>query len=348
MVEQRDIGIILESPIDWEKFRGKTVLVTGATGRLGMYIVETLAHADIEWNLSLHTIAMARSAEKLQRVFGETLGLPNVSTIVQDITASFESVPAVDYIFHTAGLASPKDFTENPVGTLWGHVQGTRNVLELARKQPACHVFYVSTVETYGAWEHDEKIKETDMGPMICNRARACYPEAKRLCETMLASYAAQYGVTYNGVRLCHTFGPGIALDDGRAFAEFLRDVVRGEDIVLQSDGSAMRTYTYVADAVGAMLLIATNGENGAFYNVANLDNLVSIRDLAELIASLDPRQRVRVRFADEKSKLQYLPFKLAIMDVSNVQALGWQPRVGLKKAFQYTLEYLLQNCKGA
>jgi len=151
MVEQRDIGIILESPIDWEKFRGKTVLVTGATGRLGMYIVETLAHADIEWNLSLHTIAMARSAEKLQRVFGETLGLPNVSTIVQDITASFESVPAVDYIFHTAGLASPKDFTENPVGTLWGHVQGTRNVLELARKQPACHVFYVSTVETYGA-----------------------------------------------------------------------------------------------------------------------------------------------------------------------------------------------------
>ena len=112
--------------------------------------------------------------------------------------------------------------------------------------------------------------------------------------------------------------------------------------------GEVTGNYTYVADAVGAMLLIATNGENGAFYNVANLDNLVSIRDLAELIAGLDPRQRVRVRFADEQSKLQYLPFKLAIMDVSNVQALGWQPRVGLKKAFQYTLEYLLQNCKGA
>lgn len=96
MAEQRDIDIILESPIDWEAFRGKTVLVTGATGRLGMYIVEALAHADIEWNLSLHTIAMARSAEKLQRVFGETLGLPNVSTVVQDITASFENLPAID------------------------------------------------------------------------------------------------------------------------------------------------------------------------------------------------------------------------------------------------------------
>ncbi len=96
------------------------------------------------------------------------------------------------------------------------------------------------------------------------------------------------------------------------------------------------------------MLLVATSGENGAFYNVANLDNLVSIRDLAKLIASLDPAKKVQVRFASEASKLQYLPFQLAIMDISKVRALGWQPRVGLRKAFQYTLEYLLQNYKGA
>ncbi|MCI6085711.1 MAG: NAD-dependent epimerase/dehydratase family protein [Clostridiales bacterium] len=348
MVEQRDIDIIFESPIDWAAFRGKTVLVTGATGRLGMYLVEALAHADIEWNLDLRVIAVARSAEKLQRVFGETLGLPNVRTIVQDITEPFDDLAPVDFIFHTAGLASPRDFTDTPVDTLWGHVAGTRNVLELARKQAHCHVFYVSTVEIYGNWESDAKITEADMGPIIANRARACYPEAKRLCETMLASYAAQYGVNYNGVRLCHTFGPGIALDDGRAFAEFLRDVVRGEDIVLQSDGSAMRTYTYVADAVGAMFLIVTSGDPGAFYNVANVRNLVSIRDLAGLIASLDPAQKVNVRFANEQSKLQYLPFHLAIMDTSKIEALGWQPRVGLKKAFQYTLEYLLQNGRDA
>ena len=345
MVVERDIDIIMKSPIDWEVFREKSILVTGATGRLGMYIVEAFCEADLRWNLNLRVIALARSEEKLQRVFGNTLELPNVRTLVQDITTPLEIEGSVDFIFHTAGPAAPVDFTSTPVDTLWAHVQGTRNVLELAREKKAKQVFYMSTVEIYGEWKKDEKIRETDMGPMKCDVARACYPEAKRLCETMLASYQAQYAVPYRGIRMCHTFGPGISLDDGRAFAEFLRDVVRGEDIVLQSDGSAMRTYTYVADAVGAMLLISSKGQDGTFYNVANTDNLISIRDLAKLIAGLDPAQKVQVRYADGVGKgLKYLPFKLAIMDVSNVEALGWKPQVDLNHAFRYTLDAFLQG----
>ena len=141
---------------------------------------------------------------------------------------------------------------------MWGHVQGTRNVLELARTHNGEKVLYVSTVEIYGEWKSEDGIKETDMGVMRCDNARACYPEAKRLCETMLATYEAQYGIQYVGVRLCHTFGPGIVLNDGRAFSEFIRNVLEGKDIVLQTDGSAERTYTYVADAIGAMLLAFT------------------------------------------------------------------------------------------
>ncbi|MBQ9365519.1 MAG: NAD-dependent epimerase/dehydratase family protein, partial [Schwartzia sp.] len=317
MVLQRDIDIIMKSPIDWEKFRDKTILVTGATGRLGMYIVETLAQADINWNLNLRIVALARSREKLGRVFGNTLELPNLKMLVQDIAAPIDCASGADYIFHTAGLASPSDFTSAPVDTLWGHAAGTRNVLEFARRKSNCQVFYVSTVEIYGEWKSDAGITEEDMGALKCDNARACYPEAKRLSETMLAAYMAQYQVKYRGARLCHTFGPGIALDDGRAFAEFINDIVEGRDIVLKSDGSAMRTYTYVADAVGAMLLIATKGEDGNFYNVANLDNLISIRDLAEMIAGLDPSKKAKVRYADEKTqKLKYLPFKLGIMNV--------------------------------
>lgn len=345
MVLQRDIDIVMKSPIDWEKFRNKTILITGATGRLGMYIVETLAQADINWNLNLRIVALARSREKLERVFGSTLELPNVQPLIQDITAPIDSCNGADFIFHTAGLASPSDFTSAPVDTLWGHVKGTHNVLEFARRKKDCQVFYVSTVEIYGEWKSDEGITEGDMGAMRCDNARACYPEAKRLSETMLAAYMAQYQVPYRGVRLCHTFGPGISLDDGRAFAEFIDDVVHEKDIVLQSDGSAMRTYTYVADAVGAILLIATKGEDGNFYNVANLDNLVSIRDLAALIASLDPKGKVKVRYTDDNAqKLKYLPFKLGIMNVDKVKKLGWKPEVDLKTAFRYTLEFYLQS----
>ena len=344
MVEQRDIDIILNNPIDWEKFRDKTVLITGATGRLGMYIVEAISKANIDWNLNITIIALARSREKLQNVFGKSLEFPYIHTLVQDITEPIQWKGDIHYIFHTAGLASPQDFTNWPVDTLWGHIQGTRNVLEVAREKKSEKILYVSTVEIYGEWKSEVGIKEEDMGAMHCDNARACYPEAKRMCETMLASYEAQYHIPYVGVRLCHTFGPGISLDDGRAFSEFIRNVIDGKDIILHSDGSAMRTYTYVADAVGAMLLAFTKGKDH-YYNIANIENLISICDLAELIAKLDPKGKVKVRFANgEEQKLKYLPFKLGIMDVERILQLGWCPQVGLQDAFRYTVESFLQR----
>ena len=343
MAEQRDINIILNNPVDWEKFRNRTVLVTGATGRLGMYIVETINKADIDWNLNITIIALARNERKLREVFGASLNLPNIHTLVQDITGPIRWEGDVHYIFHTAGAASPQDFTNAPVDTLWGHLRGTYNVLEFAREKKSEKILYVSTVEVYGEWKEEEGIREEDMGLLHCDNARACYPEAKRMCETMLASYEAQYGIPYVGVRLCHTFGPGISLDDGRAFSEFIRNVIKGEDIVLQTDGSAVRTYTYVADAVGAMLLAFTKGKEH-YYNIANLDNLISIRDLAELIAGLSEKGITKVRCENqEKQKLQYLPYKLGVMDVDKIIALGWRPQVGLKEAFQYTLESFQQ-----
>lgn len=344
MVESRDLDIILSSPIDWEVFRNKTVLVTGATGRLGMYIVGTISKANIDWNLNIVIIAMARNEKKLEEVFGKSLELPYIHTIVQDITQPITWEGDIHFIFHTAGMASPKDFTETPVDTLWGHVQGTHNILELAKEKDTEKILYVSTVEVYGEWKSEVGIKETDIGPLRCDNARACYPEAKRLCETMLAAYEAQYGIQYVGIRLCHTFGPGISLYDGRAFSQFIDDAINSRDIVLQTDGSAVRTYTYVADAIGAVLLVFTKGKEH-FYNVANLDNLISIRDLAKLISELDVKKKSKVVYAcASESRFKYLPFKLGIMDTTKIRELGWRPQVGLEEAFRYTFDSFLQR----
>ena len=113
----------------------------------------------------------------------------------------------------------------------------------------------------------------------------------------------------------------------------------------MHSDGSAVRTYTYVADAIGAMFVALTRGKEH-YYNIANLNNLISIRDLAKLIAGLDPKKKITVRYAESEGQtLKYLPFKLGIMNIDRIMELGWHPQVGLEEAFRYTLESFLQRC---
>lgn len=339
-MEKRDLDIITNSAVNWRMYFNSTVLITGATGRLGRYILETLADVDLKYNLNMRILGLARSEEKARAVFDNLLDLPNVDFLYQNVNTEIVYDGKVDYIFHTAGPAAPKDY-DTPVETLWVHVNGTRNVMECARTHQTKRVFYVSTVEIYGEWKSDDKIKETDMGIMHHLNSRACYPEAKRLCETMLTTYKREYGISFCGVRLCHTLGPGVTLDDGRGFAEFMNCVLKNQDIVLHSDGEAMRTYTYVADAVNAMFLIMDKGED-MLYNVANPENLISIRDLAEIMVTLLPNRTCKVRFSEEAVKLQYLPFKLAIMDTSMVQDLGWKPVTDIRKMFKWTLESFL------
>lgn len=340
-MERRDLDIIYNSAVNWRMYQDKTILVSGATGRLGRYILETLVDVDLKYNLNLRVIGLARSRDKVQSVFGSILEFPNVNFLYQDIQEPVSYEGAIDYIFHTAGPAAPRDFKDTCVETLWAHVAGTRNMLELARKKQAKRVFYISTVETYGEWLREENITEEDMGPLRHLNSRACYPEAKRLCETMLASYKDEYDIDYCGVRFSHTLGPGIELEDGRAFAEFINCALKGQDIILHSKGNAMRTYTYVADAINAVFLIMEKGES-ILYNVSTDENLISIKDLAELIASLAPSGKVKVTFSKEASNLPYLPFKLAIMDTRKIRDLGWEPTVNNHDLFKWTIESFL------
>lgn len=337
---QRDLGIVFSSPIEWSQLRDSRVLVTGATGRLGIYLIYSILEANQRFHLNTSVLALARKPEKVHSVFGDVIKDPALEIFYQDINVPFEYNDRVDYIFHTAGQASPSDYVA-PVDTLWGHVNGTHNMLEFARKHNTQKILYISTVEVYGDWKGEDMIKETDMGPLHHDNARACYPEAKRLCETMLASYKLQYSIDYTVVRMSHTIGSGISLSDGRGFAEFIDTALKGKDILLHSDGRVVRTYTYTADAIGGMFLALTKGDK-QHYNIANANNELSIYELAKLIAALVPNP-VQVRFdSSVKPSLSYLPYKIGILDSSELGRLGWKPQVNAHDTLLWTIESFL------
>ncbi len=326
----RDVDEIIGHSLPWDKLYGSSVLVTGASGMLSSYAVRTLLALNDRFRAGITVHALVRNGDKARRLLPDVVGRGDAHLIVQDISDPVVIDGPVDYVFHGASAARPVLHATNPVGTIRANLSGTFNLLDLCVEKEASGFVFMSSAEVYGAQpEGVELISETSFGGFDILNPRACYSEGKRAAETISATYAAQYGLRCRIVRFGHIYGPGMALDDGRVQADFAAHVVQGRDIVLNSDGSAVRTYTYVADAIAGMFVALLSGEQMA-YNIADPNGLVSIRRLAELFTQVRPERGLKLLFTNDADRGAYNPSKGQGLDSSRLQALGWSPEVDL------------------
>jgi dTDP-glucose 4,6-dehydratase len=171
----------------------------------------------------------------------------------------------------------------------------------------------------------------------------ACYAESKRMAETICASWTRQYGVHTRIARLGHTYGPGLTRNDDRAFAQFVYAALDGRDIVLHSEGTAIRPYCYLSDAADALFRIFFKGTDGAAYLVANNDASCAVLELATLLARLAPDGKTRVRIDMASAGASIVNRDPARpVDVAKLRSLGWCPKVTIEDGFRRTLESLL------
>jgi nucleoside-diphosphate-sugar epimerase len=218
-------------------------------------------------------------------------------------------------------------------------------LLEHAVKSQAEKFLFFSSGEVYGVpVDPSQLLSEQDYGYIDPMNVRSCYAESKRIGETMCAAWAHQHGLHTTVVRPFHTYGPGMALDDGRVFADFVADVLAKRDIVLKSDGLAMRPFCYIADATTGFLTALLSGGKGEAYNVSNPETEISIKDLAELVARLFPERGVGARFNIEPSSNTYLksPISRSCPSIKKMSELGWKPTVGLESGFKRTIQSFL------
>ena len=328
--------------IPWEQLRGKTCLITGATGLIGYNLTSALLYAGWKKQLGITVVALVRNLEKAQQKFAAQLrqGLP-----LKFVQCDVEYLPSldvpVDYLIHGASPTASKFFVEHPVETIQTAVLGTMNMLHLARDKQCQGFVYLSSMEVYGAPQTDEKIAEDHATNLDTRIARNSYPESKRLCENLCASYWAEYGLRTLAVRLTQTFGPGIDYNDNRVFAQFARSVIEGKEIVLFTKGETRRSYLYTADAVTAILTVLLKGESGQVYNAANENTYLSILEMAELFAN----GKVQVKIQPNQDIIrQYSPVLKMNLSTDTLRALGWQPRKKMVEMYQSMYSAMKEN----
>ena len=267
-----------------------------------------------------------------------------VTVVIEDIINELKIDRRIDYLIHAASPASPKIMSEQPVETNFANTIGTANTLKLAKEKQALGYLFISSREIYGEPNPGQEIF-TENGPLGQVNPlvpRNGYAEGKKAAENMCSGYKEEYNLNTKIVRLAHTYGPGMSINDGRVQADFLRNVLHDEDIILKSDGSSVRTYTYIADAVKAILLVLLNS-NDLVYNIADEDSVTTIKNLAEILINIYPEKNLKIVYDIPKEEQKgTASFKTGILSTTKIRnELNWSPRYDLKAGFKRTIEHL-------
>ncbi len=334
-IMNKDFEMVCNSKyIDFGKFDNATVLITGATGLIGYTLTKMLLGYAEKTSNGLKVIALVRNIEKAKKMYSD-FSEENLKFVVSDITEKIDIEDDIDYIIHGASQTSSKAFVGEPVETIFTAINGTTNMLELAKEKKVKSFVYLSSMEVYGAPLTDEKITEEHSCNLDTMSVRTSYPESKRMCESLCTAYYNEYGVPTKVIRLTQTFGPGVSYNDGRVFADFARCAIEGRDIILHTKGETKRNYLYTADAVTAILAVLLSDKNGEAYNAANEGTYCSIFEMAELVANKCSEKNISVKIEiDDESKFGFAPTLKMNLDTSKLNNIGWSAITSLEEMF--------------
>lgn len=338
-----DILYITRLCLPWDKIKSKSIMVSGATGLIGSFLIDTIMEKNISDGLNCTVYAIGRSEEKQRSRFSKYADNANLIFLQYNIQEPlvWEKLGTVNYVLHLASNTHPLLYSTDPIGTVITNVIGVKNMLDFSVEHYATRFAFASSNEVYGENRGDvELFDENYCGYINCNTLRAGYPESKRCGETLCQAYKAQKGLDIVIPRLTRTYGPTMSMLDTKAASQFIRKGVAGEDIVLKSEGTQYFSYTYVSDAVGGLLTVLLNGENGEAYNIADESGDVMLKDMAGIIAQKCGK-RVVFDIPDAVEAAGYSTATKARLSGSKLKALGWKPKYSIDEGVERTISIL-------
>jgi nucleoside-diphosphate-sugar epimerase len=338
---KEDIDAVASSNICWDKLKNKTILITGATGLIGTFLIDLLMYRNSKHDDGIIIYAVGRSREKALARFNEYFDSQFFVFVQKDLQTSFELDVSVDYIIHGASNTHPLAYSTEPINTILLSVLGMKSILDYASAYNVKRTLFLSTVEIYGENRGDvEFFKEDYCGYIDCNTLRAGYPEGKRAAEALCQAYIKEKNIDVVIARCCRVYGPTMGNDDSKAIAQFIKNAVNGEKVTLKSKGDQRYSYCYVGDICFALLVLLLNGKSGEAYNISDIDCNISLLQIANILSEYTGKEII----FDVPSSVEDAGFSKAtkaLLDNAKLRELGWEPRYSIKNGIIRTVEIL-------
>ena len=338
-VLKEDSERILKLGIPWYKIKNKKILITGGNSFIVSYFIKILFLINIVKKLNITIDCTTRDKKKTKNLYDKRYTKKFLTIHKISLLKKITLKNKYNYIIHAASLSSPKFFRDNPIDVVLPNILGTINLLKFSEKKKIDKFIYFSSTGVNGFVDDKARpISENIYGSLDPTLISNSYLESKRMGENLCYAWYSQKNIPIQIVRPSITYGPGIQLDDGRSYADFISNIVQNKNLILSSKGTAIRNYCYISDFIGGLILMMTKGKVGEAFNIAN-EKEISIKNLANLIVNkFFKEKKLKVIYTKNDNFLR-VNFNRTTVSTKKIRSLGWKILTTLEDGFKRTVK---------
>lgn len=343
-IEKKTLGKRINLNVSLKYLNNKKILITGSNGFIASSFIRILSELMDEKKYNIKFYGIVRKNSSIVNPFLHKLIKTKKLTIFKvDINKEINITIKPDICFHTASITSPEEYFAKPIETLLTPSLGTINLLNFCKKKKIKKFIFLSSGEIYGNLKTTRKIKyfdEEKYGIIDPGKINSNYGISKKFCENILLCWSKANNLSVNSIRLFHTYGPNMKLNDGRIHSDLVGNVVNNKNLTIKGDPNTMRSFCYITDVINGIITVIIKGKNRESYNLANPKEMYRVIEIAKIIKKLQKNKNLKIIKKKNKNFNKRLNFFYPQPSIRKLNKLGWTPKVNIKTGLTNTLSF--------